>query len=301
MISTLFQIKIMKLRILYTIFSLTLLTIISLSNSGGRATTANQGNTGAPGDEMQGNNTRTCQNCHATGDIQVLMSLDILDTENNPVTAYIPNEMYTVRVSIDSAAGPAANGYGFQMVNLFDADNSDVNGWMESGHSDNVQIAAATNTNRVYAEHRGVSEVNEFFVRWQAPEIGGGGVSFYAAGIGANLNGTTSGDGAVIPLQVTLTEGIVSAVVDLSRVGIGIEVAPNPVKDQLSLIIQSEQQSVVNVQLINATGQVFYHEQLNLQQGEQWEQIEMRELVKGVYFLQTTSGNAVNTQKIIKL
>jgi len=281
MLSNLFQIKIMKLRILYTIFSLTLLTIISLSNSGGRAAIANQGNTGAPGDEMVGNNARTCQNCHATGDIQVLMSLDILDVENNSVTAYMPNEMYTVRVSIDSAAGP--------------------NGWTESGHSDNVQITPTTNTNRVYAEHRGVSEVNEFFVQWQAPEVGGGDVSFYAAGIGANLNGANSGDGAVIPLQVTLTEGIVSGIIDLSSIGIGIEVAPNPVKDQLSLMIQSEQQSVVNVQLINATGQVFYQQELNLRQGEQWEQIDLRELVKGIYFLQTTSGNAVNTQKIIKL
>ena len=193
----------------------------------------------------------------------------------------MPNEMYTVRVSIDSAAGPAANGYGFQMVNLFDVDNSDVNGWTESGHSDNVQITPTTNTNRVYAEHRGVSEVNEFFVQWQAPEVGGGDVSFYAAGIGANLNGANSGDGAVIPLQVTLTEGIVSGIIDLSSIGIGIEVAPNPVKDQLSLMIQSEQQSVVNVQLINATGQVFYQQELNLRQGEQWEQIDLRELVKG--------------------
>ena len=291
----------MKVNILYTIFSLALLATISLSNSAGRAAGANQGNTGAPGDQMIGNNPRTCQSCHATGDIQVLMSLEILDTENNPITAYTPEEVYTVSVSIDSAAGPAANGYGFQMVNLFDEDNTDVNGWTESGHSDNVKLSASTNTNRVYAEHNGVSDVNEFLVLWQAPEAGKGDVSFYSAGIGANRNGSTSGDGAVLPLKVTLNEGVISSIEDLSSIGIGIEVAPNPVKEQLTLKIQSEQQIPVNIQIINTTGQVFYQQRLNLIQGQQLEQIDLSQLAKGVYFLQTTNGNAVSTQKIIKL
>jgi len=291
----------MKLRILYTIFSLALLAIISLSNSSGRAAGANQGNTGAPGDQMIGNNPRTCQSCHATGDIQVLMSLEILDADNNPITAYTPDEVYTVKVSIDSAAGPAANGYGFQMVNLFDGDDSDVNGWTESGHSDNVKLSATTTTNRVYAEHNGTSDVKEFLVQWQAPEAGKGDVSFYAAGIGVNRNGSTSGDGAAAPQKVTLTEGVVSGIEDLSSVGIGIEVAPNPVQGQLSLMIQSEQRSTVNVQLINATGQVFYQQQLNLVQGQQLEQIDLSQFVKGVYFLQAINGKAVSTKKIIKL
>ncbi|MFK7982886.1 MAG: hypothetical protein AB8G86_23095, partial [Saprospiraceae bacterium] len=126
----------MKIRTLYTIFSLALLAIISLSNAGGRAGAANQGNTGAPGDQMSGNNPRTCQSCHATGDIQVLLSLEVLDAENNPITTYTPNEVYTAKVRIDSAAGPAALGYGFQMVSLFDADDTDVDGWGITGHSD---------------------------------------------------------------------------------------------------------------------------------------------------------------------
>lgn len=291
----------MKLRILYFIFSLGLLAIISLSNSAGRADGANQGNTGAPGDQMIGNNPRTCQSCHATGNIQVTMNVAILDAENNLVTAYAPNEIYTVKVSIDSAAGPLANGYGFQMVSLFDADDSDVNGWAESGHSDNVKLAASTNTNRVYAEHNGTSDDKEFLVQWQAPEAGKGEVSFYASGIGVNRNGSTSGDGAAAPQKVTLTEGVVSGIEDLSSVGIGIAVTPNPVKDQLFLKIQSEWKSMVNVQLLNAAGQVFYQQQMNLIEGQQLAQIDVSQLTKGVYFLQTTNGNAVSTQKIIKL
>ncbi len=291
----------MKVNLLFTVFSLALLTIITLSNSAGRAAGANQGNTGAPGDQMIGNNPRTCQSCHATGDIQVVMSLEVLDVDNNPITAYTPEEVYTVKVSIDSAAGPAANGYGFQMVNLFDEDNADVNGWTESGHSDNVKLAASSNTNRVYAEQNGTSDVKDFLVQWQAPAAGKGDVSFYSAGIGVNRNGSTSGDGAATPIKVTLPESLVSQIEDLSSVGIGIEVAPNPVKDQLFLKVQSERKSLVTMQLINATGQVFYQQQMNLIQGQQFENIDLSQLAKGVYFLQIANGKAVSTQKIIKL
>ena len=138
-------------------------------------------------------------------------------------------------------------------------------------------------------------------MQWQAPESGKGDVSFYAAGIGANRNGSTSGDGAVLPQKVTLTESLVAGIEELSNVGIGIEIAPNPVKDQLMITIQSEQKATVKVQLMNATGQLFYQQQLKLIEGQQWEQIDMSQLASGVYFLQTTKENAVDTQKIIKL
>ena len=291
----------MKFNIVYTVLALALVTIISLSNSAGRAGGANQGNTGAPGDQMTGNNPRTCQSCHATGDIQVLLSLDILDANNNPITAYIPNEIYTARVSIDSAAGPKALGYGFQMVSLLDTDNSDVNGWTASGHSENVQIEASSNTNRVYAEHKGTSDSNEFLVQWQAPAAGKGDISFYAVGNGVNRNGSTSGDGATPPEKLTLTESIVSSVADLSTIGVDLHVAPNPVINQVYVTIKSEAQRVVTTKIMNTTGQVFYQQALNLSIGKQIIPIDLSQLGAGIYFLQTTSEKVINTQKIIKL
>jgi len=248
----------MKFNLLYTIFALALLTTISLSNSGGRAEGANRGNTGAPGDEMIGNNPRTCQNCHATGAIQVTMSLEVLDVANNPITAYVPNEIYTAKVRIESAAGPAPLGYGFQMVNLFDADNTGVNNWTETGHSENVQIETVSSTNRTYAEHKGISDSNEFLVQWQAPAAGKGAVSFYAIGSGVNRNGSTSGDGTALPQKLTLTESLTSSIADLSTIG-------------------------------------------HLLTGTHLEQLDLSQLSKGIYFLQTTSEKVINTQKIIKL
>ncbi len=291
----------MKFNLIYTTFALVLVTIISLSNSGGRAGTANQGNTGAPGDEMLGNNPRTCQSCHATGDIQVLLSLEILDADNNPITTYIPNEVYIAKVSIDSAAGPVALGYGFQMVSLFDADNSDVNGWTIEGHSDNVQIEGSTINNRVYAEHKGVSDSNEFLVQWQAPEAGSGPLTFYAAGNGVNRNGGTSGDGATLPVQLALTENSTSSIADLSTIGVELQLAPNPVNDQLYLTIASQERRTLTTKIVNGTGQLFHQQTIHLSTGQQILPIDLSQLSTGIYFLQTTSKKVINTQKIIKL
>ncbi len=291
----------MKLNIIYTTFILAFITIISLSNSGGRAGSSNRGNTGAPGDEMIGNNPRTCQSCHATGDIQVLLSLEILDTDNNPITAYTPNEVYTAKVRIDSAAGPAALGYGFQMVSLFDTDNSDVNGWAATGHSENVQIEESSNTNRVYAEHKGVSDSNEFLVQWQAPAAGNGDISFYAVGNGVNRNGSTSGDGAALPQKLTLAESIVSSIADLSTIGVDLQIAPNPVTDQLYITVISQEQRIMATKIVNATGQIVHQQTFQSTTGKQIIPIDLSQLATGIYFLQTTSEKVINTQKIIKL
>jgi len=267
----------MKFNLLYTIFALALLTTISLSNSGGRAEGANRGNTGAPGDEMIGNNPRTCQNCHATGAIQVTMSLEVLDVANNPITAYVPNEIYTAKVRIESAAGPAPLGYGFQMVNLFDADNTGVNNWTETGHSENVQIETVSSTNRT------------------------GAVSFYAIGSGVNRNGSTSGDGTALPQKLTLTESLTSSIADLSTIGLDLQIAPNPVKSQLLVTIKSETKRRITIKVMNAIGQVFQERTINLLTGTHLEQLDLSQLSKGIYFLQTTSEKVINTQKIIKL
>ncbi|MFK7984174.1 MAG: T9SS type A sorting domain-containing protein, partial [Saprospiraceae bacterium] len=169
------------------------------------------------------------------------------------------------------------------------------------GHSDNVQIEGSTINNRVYAEHKGVSDSNEFLVQWQAPEAGSGNLSFYATGIGVNRNGSTSGDGATLPVELNLTENIVSSVADLSTIGIGLQVAPNPVADYLSLTIESQKQETLITKIISATGQIFHEQTIHLAAGKQIIPIDLSQLPTGIYFLQNTSKKVINTQKIIKL
>ena len=291
----------MKLRIVYLTFSLAFLAFLSLSNSEGRASSQNWGNTGAPGDQTLGNGTaRTCQNCHATGDIQVTLDLEILDADSNRVTAYTPNEIYTTKVTINHANGPVPNGYGFQIVSLFDKDDSDVNGWTESGHSDNVQIAVASNTNRVYAEQANTSDTNEFLVQWKAPEVGNGAISFYTCGIGVNRNGTSNGDGAATPQKLTLMENSLSSIQELSAIGIDFNMAPNPVTDEFSLKIESKRNKQIDIQVLTTNGQILYKNHKILVQGMNNLSIPTNDFATGVYLVQISTEGAISTKKLIK-
>lgn len=275
------------------------LAILSLANSGGRASTSNQGNTGAPGDEALANgDARTCQSCHATGDIQVSMLLEVLDADGASIAAYTPNEIYTARVTISSEAGPTPNGYGFQMVSLFNSDNNDVNGWLSEGHSDNVQIAGSTRTNRVYAEHRGVRNSNEFLVQWQAPEAGSGDLTFYAAGIGANANANRTGDGAVIPQTLTLAESTTSSISSLEKAGIELSVAPNPAKDILFINIGSPLSGKLNLRIFDTFGRLIVNEKQQLFEGNQIKRLSINHLHEGIYWLQIIHEGKSATRKV---
>ena len=65
----------MKFNLLYLFFGLSLALFVLNSNSGGRATVANAGNTGAPGDQAN-----TCITCHGTSAaIQVNLDIEVAD------------------------------------------------------------------------------------------------------------------------------------------------------------------------------------------------------------------------------
>ena len=192
-------------------------------------------NTGAPGGQSGGGGRQiTCNNCHENGALEVALNMSLLDENENPVETYVPNEVYTAKVTIDQVSGDEATGFGFQMVSLIDSDDSDVNGWDEVNHSSNVQLVTANSTGRVYAEHHSRSSSNEFTATWTAPETASGDVSFYVAGIGANSDGGSSGDHAPTPIKVTFSEST-SASISTIGVELDIKVYPNPSSDILHI------------------------------------------------------------------
>ena len=273
-----------------------------LSNSGGRAAIGNQGNTGAPGDETLNNgSSRTCQNCHATGEIQVSMSLEILDMDAQPVNSYKPGELYTSKIVISHESGPVPAGYGFQIVSLFDKDNSDVNSWSISGHSTNVQINNASQTGRAYAEHKGLDPANEFLVKWQAPEAGMGDISFYAAGNGVNGNGASSGDGSAIPIKKTISESLISSSEKSENTGLDYRITPNPVSNDLFIELSSTLKSKLEITLINSSGQLLLKEYIEIQPGKNQHTINLSFIPKGLFWVQLKHLNHSRIVKIIKI
>lgn len=226
-----------------------LLLLMSLGNKNGRASAANRGNTGAPGDELSGGQPRTCINCHNQGPITASLSISVLDAAGNAVTQYMPGAAYTARVKI-TAAGTDLSGYGFQMIALRDNGNTDLDGFSDM-NPNNYKLVSISN-GRTYAEHDNVSAVNTFDVKWTAPAAGAGSVTFYAAGNGVNGNGNTGGDGAALN-SLRLTEfGTVDAPEATSFPG--VRVFPNPVAQTLRISLGSSLTGECRVSVFDLAG-----------------------------------------------
>lgn len=266
------------------------LNLLLNSNSAGRAAGANQGNTGAPGD-----NSRTCISCHNSGNIEVELNMVLLNDQGKEVSQYIPNQKYIVRVSMDSTGGPAAQGFGFQMVCLdaeLDVDGEDLENWVDSGSSNNYKIASARG--RQYVEHAGISGVNTFEVEWTAPEKGTGPVSFYASGNGVNFNGGTSGDGAAAN-KMEITEDINSSTQNVW--GGQLNISPNPAIDQT--VIQWSSDFVGQISLHTITGQQIQSRKTSSGNGT-WI-LDVKNLQSGLYLMKFMhQDGSAKTMRFIK-
>jgi hypothetical protein len=267
------------------LLGLSILYIFSVASSSGRASSAGEGNTGAPGD-----NPKVCSTCHAGGNFSPDVTISLKDQMGNIVSEYLPNNMYQVEVSIDAANG-SPSGYGFQIVSLRDADNSSFSAW--SNPSSNAKIASAMG--RSYVEHAGVSTSNVFMVDWLAPEQGTGDVSFYAAGNAVNKNGSTSGD-AASTTNIQVQEAISSSTISTDAIA-EVLLYPNPVQDILN--ISSSEDVQAKLDLYNATGTLIQSTMLS--RGSS--QINLSSVTAGQYLLRMTNMDqeTITIHKIIKL
>ncbi len=286
----------MKLKFTYTVFSLALLAFVFASNSGGRGGAANEGNSGAPGDD-----SKTCITCHNNNAaVQVTMSIDVLDGDGNSVVAdgYEPGTTYDVVASVNVADG-MPSGYGFQMVALNAAEGQNgnsVNTW--SSPADNVQISSVT-TGRDYAEHKGVSTSNEFRVKWTAPAEGSGTVTFYTCGNGVNTNGETGGDAAACN-SLVFTEAMTSSTTQVDDV-LEISIFPNPAIDVVQLQTVSPNAGNYDLVITDVLGRRVYEESFRMPQGTATSPLDVSQLGTGAYTLQLIgNGQQLARQLIVK-
>ena len=275
-----------KLPQIYVLFVIAVAGLC-LASSGGRATAANSGNTGAPGDDAS-----TCVTCHGSASTTVQTGFTLLDDDGSAITAYVPGTVYRALVNVDFVSGDVPEAYGFQMVSLIDSDNSDVASF--ANPDVNTTVAVAGSTGRQYAEHAGPNrDASVFEVEWTAPEAGSGPVTFYVGANGVNLNGTTGGDGASV-ISVNFTESDASSTG--SELADGLSLFPNPVSNQLILKSEFSDRDMM-IQIRNAQGI------LTLRTQELNQNIEVSDWNSGLYVAQWISGQGqiLQTQKFIKL
>ncbi len=171
---------------------------IFASNSNGRATAANSGNTGAPGEN-------TCGQCHNGGNFGASVSIQVFaEGSIVPTTQYYAGNTYTVRVTVNNTMG-SPGGYGFQLTALSGSENTPVAGYSNLASNVKQKTITVQNafTGRTYLEHNGVTTNNVFQFNWTAPANLADAVTFYAAGNVVNGTGSTSGD-AVANTSLTI-------------------------------------------------------------------------------------------------
>lgn len=283
----------MKLRIIYTLFTLMVGAFLFLSNAGGRASSQSEGNTGAPNDNGSGN--RTCQTCHNNGAFDVTPTLEITDAAGTVITDnFNPGETYNVKMTVAATGTPG--GYGFQITSLNAAsgmDGTPVNTW--ANPSSNTQIATL-GTGRQYAEQSALSSSNEFTMEWTAPASGT--VTFYYGGNATDDNGNTNGDNAIMGSMSIDADP--NALNELEKI-IALEIFPNPVSDVLNLRTNAQTTDTYDLQLFDQNGKQISIERLMIPSGENVAPIEVANLPTGIYSLILSDGKNQIAKKMLKL
>lgn len=186
----------MKNKLLFVLFTI-LLGYGLISNSGGRASVAMDGNTGAPGETGI-----TCGTCHTGGNFGTINAILTVTGPNGlPATDYVPGSTYNIILQ-GIATGGFPSGYGFQMTAL-DPNNSSAGAWSNNG----AGTAFGTALGRTYWEQTAPAPVAAFTASWTAPGAGKGDVTFYYIMTAVNGSQSTMGDQATMPLTFTLPEG----------------------------------------------------------------------------------------------
>lgn len=273
----------------------TFFLLVMLGNKNGRASQAQRGNTGAPGDETQGGQLITCQNCHNQGPIVASAAISVIDSNGNAVSQYIPGYKYTARVTI-TASGPNLMGYGFQMIALRNNGNTDLDGFTDT-NPNNYKIATIPG-GRTYAEHDNISSSNTFNVIWTAPVSGTGSVTFYAAGNGVNGNGTSSGDGAG-KASLQLTE-VTSAASELTEKQPALRISPNPVRADAVLTLENAPAGDYRLRAYNAAGEVVWESSQTRVSETGTLTLPSENWAPGVYFVQMESAGKATSVKVLK-
>ncbi|MEO1262300.1 MAG: choice-of-anchor V domain-containing protein [Bacteroidota bacterium] len=282
----------MKLRNVYKLFILALLYVGLQSRSAGPAGVLGFGVTGAPGSV---GSDGTCGNvgCHFQGDFSPTASIQLLDGSDE-VTEYIPGKAYTVRVSIVAGDGTPSS-YGFQAVPLDDSE-SQAGTWSDIGSG---QQAVSVGT-REYLEHSNSSQNNTFESEWTAPELGTGDVTFYAAGIAANNNGTSTGDGTA-NTSLVISESPVNSISGANGDIADFDIFPNPVKETLNLDINSRITGDFEVRILDVVGRVVTTtNSISLQSGQQVTSLSVGNLTPGLYIVQLAGEDHQVAVKMLK-
>ena len=277
----------MKFSIFYKLFALAFLAFVFQSRSGGPANVQGLQVSGAPG-----NGTCANSGCHTAGQFDPALSIELLD-DGTAVDKYEPGKTYTVRVTVSAGSG-TPNGYGFQATSRTAANTAA--GTFSAGVGQQVTPVGAN----AYLEHSDIANSGVFESAWTAPLANTGAVTFYAAGIAANGNGGSSGDGHAQG-NLSIEEDDASSTSFAERAYATMDIAPNPVVDEMKLKIISRSSGNFDLRIADVSGKIIRTEAIFLNSGQNEKTFSIGDLESGYYVVQLRGDSHVTSAQLLKL
>ncbi len=259
-----------------------------MSSTGGVANVQGADLTGSP---LSGG---FCSGCHSGGNFSPSISVELLDA-GVAVAQYQPGKSYTLRVRVNASGSPAR--YGFQAVALSGANNVKAGsfGTAPTGFRKTVL------QDREYVEHSSPRSTNTLEIPWTAPTTGGESIRFYASGIAANNNGSSSGDASARLAQPLQINPMVTSTRESLLSKLALRIQGNPIENNLNISLQIPQTGQYQFSLLGIEGKTYWQKSEWLPTGENTLQWEIPSFPTGAYFLKVEQGNRmVGTAKVFR-
>ena len=272
----------------FTFLCLAMGTYIWLGHSSGAAARQDADRTGGP---LSENGDTFCSRCHSGGEFGTDVHLTLLSApDGDTITEYIPETAYTLRVSI-TAEGASA--YGFQAVAL--AEDTTQAGTYGDAPAGTAVVAVGGVD---YAEHSERDDDGTWDLIWNAPSVGTGPVTFYAAGNAVSNAGDGPSGDHPDTTSLQIPEALGAGIADVNTL-IQMQLAPNPVTDFVVVQWSSDEIDLDQLRIVSATGQLM-HQRL-IEGGISKLELAVRDYPTGVYFVQATSPEGIQTKRFMKL
>lgn len=230
--------------------------------------------------------------CHgpAVSSTNNVLKVEVLDPSNNPITAYVPNTNYTVRVILSK--NNANNAAGFQAT-IFNSGTSIQAGTPSPGTlvtADNIGGTVVANHSQKDVTSLKVGNLVTWEFPWKSPLIASSNITVSVVANDANDDDVVGGD-AIVYQTVFLSKDAVG-VKDYSK---GIDALyPNPTSGKLVLDLESAKASVISISSI--TGQLV--KQLNATGNKV--NLDVSELNNGNYIISIAQDGNFARQQFVK-
>ena len=254
--------------------------MVWVSASGGVAQVQSKDRTGSPVSD------NACTMCHTpSANFSTSASIKIKDANGVEVSEYVPGDLYTLTVGVQSSGD---NGHGFQITGMF-ANNTSAG----SCNPITTNTQKISLNNRWYFEHSSLLTGGVYEMEWLAPQSGNGDVTFYGSALATNGNGVTSGDDYENIPNLIISEATTTSIAKLNK-EMDVKLYPNPVSANLNVSLSNNE--IEKVEVFDITGMLVISKEVK----SSFTQLDMSELGNGNYVVKVLSGKDVKALTVIK-